>query len=276
MKRILVIDDSDAVRETVAFLLEGDFAVVKRVAGAEGISLADVDQDVELLIIGIASPGITQASALLHLASRQRFAVLFLVDTKSIAQSITVQENIGCLVKPFNPYELRAEVTRLVARPMFRRSPTSRLLNGQNRELIRYIEFPYVSRLTASLARRFAATRLPILISGEMGCGQERVARAMRNATESTGPRLVIGTRDINAEYLAELRLELASWRERSDVPGTLLVEEVDRLSPAGQYLLVAFIEEEAEKSDRCRIFTTSKTDLLERVYNGGFLESLY
>lgn len=276
MKRILVIDDSDAVRETIAFLLEGDFAVFKRAVGAEGLSLAELDPDVELLIIGIAPAAVTRASSLLNLAARSRFAILFLVETKSLAQAISIQENIGCLLKPFNPYELRAEVARLLARPTFRPSSPSHLRDAQNRGFSRYLEFPYVDRITASLAHRFAATRLPVLISGEMGCGQERVARAMHRASGSAGPRVVITAREINAEYLADRRLDLAGCRERGDGSTTLLVEEIDRLSPAGQTLLLAFIEEEAEKSDGCRILATAKADLLERVYSGEFLEPLY
>ena len=276
MKRILVLDDSDAVRETIALLLESDFSVMKRALGAEGLSFADLEHDVELLIIGVASAVFTRAPGLLNFAARRHFAVLFLVETKSLAESIRVQENIGCLIKPFNPYELKAEVARLLARPILRSPSPGHPREAQNRGLTRYLEFPYLNRVAASLVYRFAATQLPVLISGEIGCGQERVARAMHGLAENPGSRLVLTAAEINEQYLARRRSDIAACRERGDGPVTLLIEEIDRLSPPEQSLLLAFIEEELEKFNRCRFFTTSKADLLEKVYSGKFLELLY
>src|ERR1700741_1527560 len=114
MKRILVVDESDAVRETVALLLENDFAVIKNSVGVHELSEGDVARDIELLIIGVPRNALGCASALLNSAARSRFAILFLVDSKSSGKSITVQENVGWLAKPFDPYELRAEVARLL------------------------------------------------------------------------------------------------------------------------------------------------------------------
>ena len=158
MKRILVVDDSDAVRETLALLLEGDFAVVRSAVGAEGLSLADIQHDVGLLIIGVAPAAVTRASALLSFATRRRLAILFLVDSKSLGKSIAIRENVGWLSKPFNPYELKAEVARLLAPTVMPSTPPAGLPEAQHHELTRFVEFPYVNRVAASLIRRFAAT----------------------------------------------------------------------------------------------------------------------
>ncbi len=274
MKRILVVDDSDVVRETIALLLENEFVVVKKALGTQGLSLADVDRDVELLIVGLGP--VSATSTLSNFAARGHFAILFLVDSKVLGKSIKIQENVGWLAKPFNSYELKAEVRRLLAPPILPSPPPAYLSDAQHYGPIRYVEFPYVNRVAASLIRRFAATRLPVLISGEMGCGQPRVARAMHRLTENPGSRFLLHGREINEDYLAERRLELAGARERGDRWITLLIEEVDRLAPSGQSLLLTFIEEEAERLDGCRIFTTSNADLLERVYCNEFLEPLY
>ena len=276
MKRILVVDDSDNVRETIALLLERDFSVVKQAAGSSSLSLADVDQDIELLIIGVASAIATRSTGPSSLAPRRRFAVLFLVETKSVARSIEIQENVGCLVKPFNPYQLRAEVDRLLARPPSRPVSTGYARQSQSQQTQRYLQFPYLTRVAASLVHRFAMTRLPILISGEIGCGQERVARALHNLAVNPGPRLAMSAAEMTPDYLARREEEISVFRTDHSEPVSLLIEGVDRLSPSSQSLLLAFIEREAQRPDRCRILATSKTDLLERVYQTDFLESLY
>jgi len=276
MKRILVVDDSDAVRETLALLLEGDFSVVRSAVGAEGLSLADIQHDVGLIIIGVASAAVRRAPALVSFASRRRLAILFLVDSKSVGKSITVRDNVGWLSKPFNPYELKAEVARLLAPTDVSVRPPVRLPEAQHHNLTRFVEFPYVNRVAASLIRRFAATRLPVLISGEMGCGQPRIARTMHRLAENPGFCVLLGGRGVNESYLEGRRFEIAKCLERGDRSVTLLIEEVDKLLPSEQSLLFAFIEEEAEKVERCRLLTTSNADLLERVYRDEFLEPLY
>src|SRR5499433_123978 len=276
MKRILVVDDSDAVRETLALLLEGDFSVVRSAVGAEGLSLADIQHDVGLIIIGVASAAVTRAPALVSFASRRRLAILFLVDSKSLGKSITVRDNVGWLSKPFNPYELKAEVVRLLAPTDVSARPPVRLPEAQHHNLTRFVEFPYVNRVAASLIRRFAATPLPVLISGEMGCGQPRIARTMHRLAENPGFCVLLGGREVNESYLEGRRFEIAKCLERGDRSVTLLIEEVDKLLPSEQSLLFAFIEEEAEKIERCRLLTTSNADLLGRVYRGEFLEPLY
>jgi signal transduction histidine kinase len=109
-----------------------------------------------------------------------------------------------------------------------------------------------------------------------MGCGQPRIARTMHRLAENPGFCILLGGRQVNESYLEGRRFEIAKCLERGDRSVTLLIEEVDKLLPSEQSLLFAFIEEEAEKVERCRLLTTSNADLLERVYRGEFLEPLY
>src|SRR4029077_11295119 len=56
----------------------------------------------------------------------------------------------------------------------------------------------------------------------------------------------------------------------------TLIVENVDRLSLSGQAELLDFLENEESKFGTCRLLTTARDDMLEKVYQGELLESLY
>jgi hypothetical protein len=80
MERILVIDESEVIRETLALILGREFVVVKRPHGSATFSFGEPDAEVDLLILGV-SPAIgIESSSLAHFASRVPFAVLFLVD----------------------------------------------------------------------------------------------------------------------------------------------------------------------------------------------------
>jgi DNA-binding NtrC family response regulator len=276
MKRILVIDESEVVRETLALILGREFVVMKRPLGAAGIKFSEPGHDVDLLILGVTPAIGLDAPSLLRLAARAPFAVLFLVDSRTAARAVSEQDRISCLVKPFNPYELRQKVGELLARRAIlpKSVPPGAYLHQPDAQS--YLTFPFLSRTAATLIHRFASTRLPLLVSGEMGCGQEQVVRGLRalsaDEIQSWTPLNGAG---INAEYLAQKAGELA-WGWRGKEPSaTLLVENLDKIPGAGQSALLNFLEEQEAKCP-CRLLATSKTDLLERVYEGNFLEPLY
>src|SRR5262245_64103237 len=116
MKRILVIDESQAIRETLALILGREFIVSMRSFADRQFRLADAKEEIDLLILGEAPQFGAGAASLLQLTAQLPFSVLFLVDSKATARAIEEREGIGCLTKPFNPYELHAKVDQLLAR----------------------------------------------------------------------------------------------------------------------------------------------------------------
>ena len=274
-KRILVIEESEVIRETLALILGREFLVAKRPFGKGVFSFADTDRDVDLVILGVTPAIGKEPSSLLRFADKAPFAVLFLVDSKSAARAIEDREKVDCLAKPFSPYELKEKVGRLLARRTILSKVLSYPAVEPPGELTRYLDFPYLTRAAASLAHRFAATQLPILISGEIGCGQERVARGIRFLVARFGSWVLLNAAEINAAYLHQKSLQL-SW-SRCEAPSvTMIVENVDRISLSGQAELLDFLENEESKFGTCRLLTTSRDDILEKVYQGELLESLY
>lgn len=276
MKRILIIDESEVIRETLALILGREFIVSKRALANRPFQFADPNEEIDLLILGVAPQFGTEAVNLVRLAAQLPFAVLFLVDSRVTARIFEQQERISCLTKPFNPYELQATVGQLLARGTVRANPTTVRGTDKRKDLLRYLDYPYLSRSVASLVQRFAAARLPMLIAGEIGCGQNNVARGVHLLQEGNGLLLSINCAEISSEFLAEKALHLSQCQLLAAGVPTLLIENLDKCQPAAQSLCLRFLEEQEEKIGRLRYLTTSSGDILERLYRGEYLEGLY
>jgi DNA-binding NtrC family response regulator len=274
MKRILVVDESEVIRETLALILGRDFSVMKKFLGTSGFSLADTSADVDLLIIGVSPALRSEAGKLLKFAAQVSCAVLFLVESRSAVKLIEEQETVGCLAKPFNPYELKQKVGMLLGRTAVVPSVRPTRAIPSNPAHSRYLRYPFLDRTAAALVQRFAGTHLPILVSGEIGCGQERVVRGICAIAGADVTCSFVNAAEVNDEVLASKMAQL-SWR--SEKTGRIFVaEEIEKLSVSAQSKLLNFIEELEATSVECRFLATSKIDLLEQVYQGEFLERLY
>jgi DNA-binding NtrC family response regulator len=275
MTRILIIDESPAVRETVALILGREFTVIQRSPerGAFGV---DNVEGAELLIVGITPVAAGNPSNLLRLASQAPFAVLFLVESRSALRELESSDNIGCLAKPFNPYELKQKVGELLARRTLLAPSGQERVRWLRPDDRRFLEFPYVTRVAALLLERFAITHLPILISGELGCGQDQVARGIHSLDPAGGIWLALNAEEVNAESLARLSRELSWSLSRPDSAVTFAVKNLDRL-PSSQYSALGnFIEQEESRGVNWRLIGTSQTELLERVYRSEFPDAVY
>jgi two-component system, NtrC family, response regulator AtoC len=276
MKRILVIDESEVVRETLALILGREFVVSKRPLGTKGPPLSDVHEDFDLLILGVSPHYGLEAASLVRFAAQLPITVLFLVDSKSTARVIEDETQVGCLTKPFNPYELHEKVGQLLARRVI--SPRADVVASgrESRECSQYLDFPFLSRSAATLVRRFAAARLPILIAGEIGCGQNRIVSGILWLKKVAGSRVSLNAAEVSEQYLAQKSLEL-SLRQAPQIDATtLVIENLDKSNVSGQSLLLRFLEDTEEKLIQVRYLATANADLLQKVYEGDFAEALY
>ena len=276
MKRILVIDESEVVRETLALILGREFAVSKRPLGTKGLPLSDIHEEFDLLILGVSPHYGLEAASLVRFATQLPFTVLFLVDSKATARVIEDEAQVGCLTKPFNPYELHEKVGQLLARRAI--SPRADFVARprESSDFSRYLDFPFLSRSATTLVRRFATTRLPILITGEIGCGQNRIASGILWLKKIPLARVSINAAEISEQYVAQKRLELSLHPMSEDAATTLVIENLDKSNVSGQSLLLRFLEEAEEKSVQIRYLATANADLLRNVYEGDFVEALY
>src|SRR5512132_2492864 len=201
MKRILVIDESEVVRETLALILGREFAVSKRSLDENGLPSLDATHEFDLLILGVSPRHGLDTGNLVQLARKWPFAVLFLVESRSTARVIESSNALECLTKPFNPYELQERVGQLLTRSK-RVGPRQIWKRVEHEDPSPYLEFPFLSRSAASLIKRFAATQLPLLIHGELGCGQHQVVSAIQR--QQGGNPVAVDAAVVDADYLAQ------------------------------------------------------------------------
>jgi DNA-binding NtrC family response regulator len=274
MKRILVIDESEVVRETLALILEREFAVSKRPLVSWGSPLADTRDDVDLLIFGVTPQLGAEMAGLLRFAAQLPFAVLFLVESKTIARTIEDSAEVGCLTKPFSPYELHEKIGDLLARRAGFSQPGYARWQDESQTFSPYLDFPYLTRSAALLVRRFAATHLPLLLTGEVGCGQDRVAAGICGM-DVAGPPVSINAPDVSETYLDQLSARLSLQARFKAFPSAVVIRNLQSSSPAAQSLLLNFLQE-GGKINEIRYLSIANSELLKRVYHGEFLEALY
>jgi DNA-binding NtrC family response regulator len=275
MKRILIIDESEVIRETLALILGREFIVSKRSIGNRHF-LADANETIDLLILGVPHPSAAETANLVRLAAQLPFAVLFLVDSQSTARALDEKGEIGCLAKPFNPYQLQARVGQLLARHQTLPRAHAVGPTANFGRYSQYLEYPYLSRSAAALAQKFAQSRLPILISGETGCGQDRIIRAVRALRDDRGLCLPIDPAETNADYWAQKGHQLSQSRLLNDAAPTLLIENLEKCHPGAQAIVLSFLQEQEERLGPLRYLTTAAGDVLERLYRDEFLDALY
>jgi signal transduction histidine kinase len=133
-----------------------------------------------------------------------------------------------------------------------------------------------LSRGAAHLARRFEPLELPVLIWGERGCGQDRVARALVREQARAGALVVLNGAEAGAEWLKNAQARLRPYSAMPDMHAALVIEGLDAVACGAQASLLELIERLQETAARVRIVATASADLLQRVYRGEFLERLY
>lgn len=271
MKQIVVLDNSGAVRETLALLLERDFVVEKRPVPSS-LTLADIAAQTDLVIVGAPAGLRAHQEQLVNFASSAPCPVLLLVPSHALAAGLGSSRTFGCLGIPFDPFRLRAEVERLTAAEP---SPTRQTPVATETALpSRFINYPYVSRVTATLIQRFATAALPVLIMGEIGSGQEPIVRAM--AALAARPTFYWSAGDIDATYLRAQEKQLAEQALGDTQAVTLVIWGVDKLAPATQELVAQFLAQRETQLPRCCLLATSNQELLPQVYSGQYHAELY
>jgi DNA-binding NtrC family response regulator len=80
----------------------------------------------------------------------------------------------------------------------------------------------------------------------------------------------------VSPDYLSQKTLQLSLHEDLKAAPTTLVIQNLDKSSPAAQSLLLSFLQDAEDRFDEIRYLATANSDLLEKVYRNEFLEGLY
>jgi two-component system chemotaxis response regulator CheY len=119
MATILVVDDSNSIRDMVSFTLQSvGYQTIEASNGQEGLDLAQ-QHDIDVVITDVNMPimdGITLCKELRQLAPFQFVPILILTTESSseMKQKGKAAGATGWLVKPFNPEKLLNTIKRVI------------------------------------------------------------------------------------------------------------------------------------------------------------------
>jgi DNA-binding NtrC family response regulator len=303
MGKVLVVDDKELMRDSVAAILGRKGHTVITAPDARVALARLAEKRPECVVTDLQMPGMNGLELLDEIRRIDaELPVVFMTAFGSIETAVEAMRKgaFDYVTKPFSGDELsisvdRAleharllrenQVLRAVATPQTRRAQSHRMIGSG----------PLMEELRAKLAP-MAASHGTVLITGESGTGKEVAARHIHeHSPRASGPFLAINCAALSsalleselfghekgaftgADRLRKGRFELADG-------GTLLLDEISEIPPDLQAKLLRVLQEKsfervgssiAQKVD-VRILATTNRDLAREVDAGRFRGDLF
>jgi len=298
-ERILIVDDDDALRESLEMVLASEgYDVIAARDGASALTAIDAGP-VDIVLTDIRMPGIDGLELLPQIARRIPGVAVILMSafgSGDLAVEAMRRGAYDYLAKPFQPSEVLLTLRKAREREHLRRS--NQLLE---RDVHRaYGERPLVAASPSmievlELLERAAAFKTTVLITGESGTGKEVLARAIH----SQSPRRDQAFVAVNCGAIPEALLESELFghakgaftgadRSRRGLfatadHGSLFLDEIGELSRELQVKLLRVLQEEEVRpvgeskshSIDVRVIAATARDLDADVRDGRFREDL-
>ena len=298
---ILVVEDDPTQRRLLEALLAR--------FGYEGISVSGGERAIELLLtpqnridlvlLDLVMPDLGGLEVLERIRPHRPHLPVVVLTAHGGVDMVVKAMRAGAsdfVVKPANPERLQVSIENALKLGV---------LSGELSRLTRRMagELKFGDMIAASsgmrrvvdLARRAAASTIPVLIEGESGVGKELVARAIQGSSERAGKPLVTVNCSAMPENLVESILfghergaftgavdrHVGKFQEANG--GTLFLDEIGELQPHIQAKLLRTLQQgEIEpvgagqpiKVD-IRLISATNRDLAEMVRTGSFREDL-
>lgn len=282
----MVVDDSLSVRESLRMIFEENFSIITSGFG-EGPLLFAKTERIDLVILGIIHPLDSRMGFLKRLIEYdQNIPVLLMMEHRTAKEVIDIfdHRNFDFVLKPFSIYDVRKKVQRLLSP----KSPVSSLAKvaHKTRKIVKYqriYESPLLEQQVAAIVPKALDNDVPILIKGEMGLGQEWIAKIIHyNGSKSEGGFFRLNSVNLTEESFVNTLLTIKKEASYNSL-GTLFLEEIWGADSSIQMRLMEIIEEQAittkggEEVDlNLRVIASTSRDLLEKINTGEFREDLF
>jgi DNA-binding NtrC family response regulator len=299
--RLLVVDDEEIMRESLAAWLREDGYIVDTASG--GREAVELTRQCEYAIhfVDLKMPGgMDGIETMIEIRRLRPEACLIIitayatVDTAITAIKEGAQEYI---VKPCNPEEISMLVSRIIKVKNLQRENTI-----LRKKLTRQYRFQDIISKNAKmhaileLAQEVASLRSTVLIQGESGTGKELVARAIHNCGERANKPFVAMSCAALAETLLESELfgyekgaftgAAAQKRGKFEMAdgGTIFLDEIGDISAKLQVDLLRVLQDRSfyrlggteEVRVDCRVVAATHVDLRQAAADGRFREDLF
>ncbi len=204
---ILVVDDEEAILESIELTLGGEYRVFTATNGEAGLEILD-REEVALVISDQVMPGMTGVEFLEKVIERKPRAIRMMLtgyaDMSSLVRAINEGRIYRYIAKPWEPDELRIDVRRALesyelmgenAQLAADLATANERLRAENLYLRREVQGRYsfaeiigessAMQKVFDVTHKVAETDATVLITGETGTGKDLIARAIHYS----GPR---------------------------------------------------------------------------------------
>lgn len=119
-KKILIVDDSESIREVVCFTLENaGFEVHKGVDGLDAVQVLNANAPFDLIITDLHMPNMDGIEFIKQVRANEAFKfvpILFLTTESQNDKKMAAKDAgaTGWIVKPFVPEKLLAAISKVV------------------------------------------------------------------------------------------------------------------------------------------------------------------
>jgi len=248
MRKMLVIDDSLGVRESLRIIFQDAFQVETIDPWQDVLSLLSAEK-FDLVIMGLGGRVAQEIDLLRDIAALDpKLPLIALVEQeqREELEGVSLPYITDLVVKPFNVFELREKVKGVQRKSLlspYVRSPLKMRHIFQQQK----IYFPPAVRhkLSEVTIKNKITSLIPVLLQGERGTGREIAAKWLHFRS----PNLDRAFLKLNASNLMEEALmhsflikERGSFRPKN--LGTLYLEEIGSLRTEVQERLMEILEE--------------------------------
>ncbi len=299
MSRVLVVDDEESIRRSLAGLLSDEgFEVATASEGEAALrELAGRDGGADLVLLDIAMPGRDGIQILEELrASRPELPVVMMTGHGSIESAVRATK-LGAfdfIEKPLSVDKLLLTIQHALDQTRLERE--NRRLRAESLRAHEILgESEPVRRLKEQIELA-APTNGWVLISGENGTGKELVARQIHLQSRRAGAPFV----DVNCAAIPEELIEselfghekgaftgaIARKRGKFELAngGTLFLDEIADMSLKTQAKILRILQEHAFErvggteaiEVEVRVIAATNKDLEKEIASGRFREDLY
>jgi len=287
---ILVVDDEPDIRDLVRDILEDEGYRVTVAANGEAARAEFARHAPDLVLLDIWMPDVDGITLLREWSSRGALDCPVVVmsghGTVETAIEATRLGAYDFVQKPISLARLLAKVSQALESGRKKQKPTVTQLTATSEP----IGNSPVMQLLRNKAEQAAQHELPVLITGEQGCGRENLARFIHHRGGRDGDFVIMDHFELTPEkcrgYL--LGTEGASGSQAGLFDrargGTLFIPDIQDIPTASMRIIHQVLESgkftreggSGEEKLDCRLIASACTDLIQRAQKDETLQQLY